>query len=424
MSNVLKRSLKRLYFSKRVNSFAVSAFSAMRPPPYRRENMEFEYDVWNGICSFHSSAGRQIGENNTVPELYKEMIPTEHRICKFDDSRNGLPINVTALREVMAVWDDVLQFATLARNDYIARRKLDSTRLNLRQAYVFSKLGAGLAAYEARRAASPLPDGQLPPLETAFFTLGVGPFMVVRALMEQGDLTPLDPNPLTAQRMYELADSSGSIISPYSGKGCAGSKRLFLELLDVVMNGSYSKPLDSAEARRALAAIGDLDAFYAYIHSSSRLELLIKVYQQLCAHVLRGLRSATPALSREEQGMVEAALTTCGYVQAPHMDARQAIRNCIKVMFALLEEHDYPEAEKAVRRAGLLDDESAASLERTAAAARLQRAAEVLHPLCAEQLALMHQALGQSRSHSITLDDLMTRGCGHQFKKLLGSLQA
>lgn len=144
---------KKLFYSKRFNKLAVRLYSAVNPPPYRRANMEFDYDVWNGICTFHSHDGRQIGENNTNPAVYREVIETEHKICKFEGSRNGLPINVTALRHVMAVWTDALQFTTMLRNDYIRRRGLTGPRLTLRQGYVFSKLGGlrGLSGAQAPR---------------------------------------------------------------------------------------------------------------------------------------------------------------------------------------------------------------------------------------------------------------------------------
>ena len=71
--------------------------------------------MWNGICAFHSDDGRQIGENNTNPEIYREIVETESKPCKFEGSRYGLPINLTALRNVMASWDDALQLVTTVR---------------------------------------------------------------------------------------------------------------------------------------------------------------------------------------------------------------------------------------------------------------------------------------------------------------------
>ena len=88
-------------------------YSLFNPPPYRRPNMEFDFGLWYGICTFRSENGRQIGENNTDPEIYREEVKTDHQISTFEGTRKGLPINVTALREVMALWDDAMQRTTL-----------------------------------------------------------------------------------------------------------------------------------------------------------------------------------------------------------------------------------------------------------------------------------------------------------------------
>ncbi len=210
--------------------------------------MEFDFDVWNGISSLHGLGGRQIGENNTGPDLYRESAVTEHRVLSFDGSRRGLPVNMTALKHAMAVWRDTLQFATLLRNRFIEQRGLPAgARFDLRQGYVYSKMAAALVAFQVRRRRDPLPDHALPELETAFFTLGVGPFMVMRSLFENGDRAALMTGPLPAEELFRLADESGSLVTP-AGKGCAGSRKLITEFLDVVMNGRDVGPLDSIDA--------------------------------------------------------------------------------------------------------------------------------------------------------------------------------
>lgn len=426
MANSIKTALRNVYFSKRFNKYAVRLYSIVHPPLYRRPNMEFDADVWNGICTFRSQQGRQIGENNTGPEIYKEVVETEHRICKFEGSRYGLPINVTALREVMATWEDALQFSTIARNDYIKRRKLCSDRFNLRQAYVLSKLGAAIPAYLARRKDNPLKNGSLLPLETTFFTLGVGPFMVVRSLMEKGDLTPLELEPLTAERMYELADSSGSIVSA-SGKGCAGSKKLFIDLLDVVMNGTYKKELTSTESMRVIASLGDLDRFYSYVYASSRVELLVRLMQFVCAQSLYELQDKSQALSGEEREWVQKSLAECYHKPANDLDDRTVMKNFIRVTLALLNELDYPSVETALVRADILRSdgsapESLAGDVGQGAVKRISRGAEIIFPYIKSELDGVHQALGRYIGETITIDQLYKRCCGPQLKLLLDRL--
>jgi hypothetical protein len=435
MTNLVKTALKQAYYSPTFNKWGVRLYATLNPPPYLRPRMEFDYDVWNGICTFYSQGGRQIGENNTNPEVYRELIETEHKVCKFEGSRYGLPINVTALRDVMAVWDDALQFTALARNLHIQQLKLDSPRFNLRQGYVFSKLGAAIPAYLARRKKNPIKSGTLPPLETAFFTLGVGPFMVVRALMEKGNLVALDPEPMSPERLYELADTSGSIVSA-GGKGCAGSKKLFIDLLDVAMNGIYKKELNSKEARRAVASIDDWDEFYAYVLASSRLELLVKVSQYLCAQILLALQGKADGLGSEAKDLIDASLAGC-YHRVPNgpngpngLDDRTVMSNFIEIALALLDECHYPVVRGALDKVHLIGPGSLANDLHTLPAGQAQRRAahaidlvlKTLQPHCQAQLDGVNAALGQYQDTTVTTDDLRLRIGGKSLDALSAQL--
>jgi hypothetical protein len=418
---------KKLFYSKRFNKLAVRLYSTVNPPPYRRANMEFDYDVWNGICTFHSHDGRQIGENNTGPDIYKEVIETEHKICKFEGSRNGLPINVTALRQVMAVWPDALQFTTMLRNDYIRRRGITGPSLTLRQGYVFSKLGAAYPAYLARKRSQAITS--LPALETAFFTLGVGPFMIVRTFMERGDLAVLHDGLLTAAELYEMADSSGTLISA-AGKGCAGSKKLILDFLDVTMNGTFAKPLDSAEALRAVKSISDWDEFYAYVYASSRLELLVRLTQYLCAQSLWTLQSRKGALAENEKTLVSECLSKCYHDPGEAYDGRTVMGNCVQILLTLLDEFDFPQVRAVLVNANLVNSGNGGYLidqvggdARVSAARRLRLATELMFPFCKQELDATHRALQRFESRSITLDELQSRACGPSLHPLLALLE-
>ena len=428
ISNPVKHLIRTASRHKTLRHWALKAYAVMHPPPHRRPSMEFNFGLWNGISSLHSSHGRQIGENNVGPYRYKEDIETEHEICRFGGSRDRLAINVTALRHVMAVWGDALQLTTVWRKQYIEHRHLGSERLNLVQGYLFSKLGAALPAYLTRRRKQPVRDGALPPLETAFFTLGVGPFMVVDALMVKGDLSPLELQPMSAGQLYELADSSGALVSG-AGKGCAGSPKLIREFLDVTMNGTFSKPLGSADVQRALASVGDWNRFYEYAHAASRLELLVKLSQTLCAHALLTLLVRGDVGEAAEQSALQTALQSSLHRRshvsvAEHGDYQTILGNIVKVLIALLEDHGESKMLEKLRAARLLEAAPAlATNARGEAVHRIRQTNALIYPACRRDLAAVHQTLGRPGWGRIAEVDLLRRTGGPGLPALLAQLE-
>ncbi|MCK6423499.1 MAG: hypothetical protein L6Q75_00215 [Burkholderiaceae bacterium] len=432
MNNPLKSLVKSAYYSPKINPIAVKAYSALHPPPYHRPNMEFDYDVWLGISSFFSKDGRQIGEANTAPERYKVVIDTEFRPCKFEGTRYGLLTNITASRHVLAEIQNAIQLATLLRNHYMQRRGLQGERMNLLQSYVFSKMGAALTAFHARRRDNRIESGSLAPLETAFFTLGVGPFMVVRALMEMGSLIPLDPEPKSAEELYELADSSRSLISNDGTRGCAGSKKLIIQFADVVWNGSFKGELKSPEALRVFNSVDDWDGFYAYVYASSKLELMIKLHQALCSQALILLHDHPELCSAQEREWVEDALSHFTVSLGRGAEGRELLNNMIRVLVALMDEHDAPQIRSELQAAGLIAADGSgldraqavAAGPRQTAARVLARSGEVLYPHCQQELSAVHAALNRFQDSQISLSDLYQRCNGPQVEPLMAALRA
>jgi hypothetical protein len=423
--NRIKSLLHRAFFDKRLNKWAVRLYALFRPPPHRRPNMEFEFDVWNGISTFYASTGRQIGESNTGPAFHREVTETEQKITKFADSRYGRHINVTALRYVIPVWDDVLQFTTLLRNHFIQRHGVSSGGMNPRQSYVFSKMGAGYVAFLARRRRHPLKNGTLTPTLTGFFTLAVGPFMVVRALMEMGDLTALEESTFSAEAWYALADRSGSLLAGIN-RACAGTKKMITEFVDVAINGSYDKPLTSVEADRAFACVDDWGAFYQYLYASSRLELLIKLNQALTAQALIALQSVKDSLGEDERRMIQDGLAHCFHSVESAFDDRTTLTHFTAIALALLDELKYPAVASSLSQAGVLDAGGAFEVplgDTGAAVRRIRVVTSLIYPYCSAELASLHASLGRAPVDPISLEDLYARVAGVGLKPLLASLE-
>lgn len=404
-----------------LHRWALRAWSLRHPPPFRRPNMEFEFDAWNGISSLHNQVGRQIGEDNTGPYPYRDPTFNQYETCRFKDSRLGLPMNVTNLRLVMPDAGPAYQLVTELRNRYIAQRRLAGPRLNLIQAYLFSKFAVSLPAYLVRRRERPVRDGQLQALETAFYMLGTAPFMMVRQLMVRGDPRPLDPQPMSGEALYALSDACGVLISTRA-RACPASPKLIVEFFDVIMNGGFSESLDSPQVRRVLDTLGDWDRFYAYALASSRLELLIKLNQALTAQALLSAQSDVSGADAATHALRRAALDGAlqrSYVRAADDEQAAAVLNMLlEVLRALLRDHeehavlDALDALHGARSAGLHDT-----------AQRIRQGNTLVLQACRRNLMEVHRTLGQTGWPSIGEADLLRRSGGADLPALLDRME-
>ena len=373
--------------------------------------MEFEWDIWIGISSLHSVDGRQIGENNTGPYPYHEAIATEHKTLKFDGTRQGLPCNMTALRSILPVWNETLQLATVLRRHYIDHKKLKEVRFNLLDAYLYSKMGAALPSFLARRKSKPIADGTLPVLETAFFTLGVGPFMVMRSLMEQGNRQCLDRSPQSAEAWYAMADASGSLITP-QGYACAGSPNLIREFLDVSMNGSYSGPLDSANVAELFERLGSFEDFYNYTRASSVLELLVKLFHALVMQNMLTLASSA--------AQIEALRTFINANSGLDMHDAQMLDNFnarVEILCELLQTVGDATVVQELRSKGLLST-AGQGVKPESTIAAVNSIASILGVECTAKLQEVHRHLGRPGWGRIAPSDLAGRTFGNDLNAL------
>lgn len=426
MPSRIKALFLNAYADARVNRRAVRIYSRLHPPPYRRANMEFDFDVWHGISSLRASNGRQLGENNTTPGIYRELVDTEHKVAKFTGSRQGRNINMTALRNVLPVWDDALQLTRLLRDSYIQHHGLAAgAAMNPCQGYAFSKVAAAYVAFLARRRDAPLQDGAVTPVVAGFFTLGVGPFIVVRALMEQGDTAALQTSPLSGPAWYDLAERSGSLLAG-TDRACAGSKAMITQYLDASMNGAHDKPVTSSEARAAFESIDDWDRFYRYFYASSRLELIVKLSQALMAQWLIGLHAAAVPATAEGRSLLQECLAVCLNRAPSPIGERALLARYASIALALLDELKLPDVAVALRALGGTDDVGEIDVSAGGLATALQRMRSIIETLYGHgraELDALNAALQWPAPGRVSLDNFYTRVAGAQIKPLMALLE-
>jgi len=272
--NLLTNLLKKIYYQPGIQTIAIKTIAHVIPPPYLSNTMEIEYGLWEGISSIHCSDGRQLGENNVKPLYLKDQtIKTSLHISKHEGSRSGLVVNMTALQILMREWDESLKIIGSVKYIYMANYKKGNSPFNLYDMYIIAKLCISLPIFSVRKSVPIFKDGQLPSNVSAQFQLISGVFMIVRRMIENGDMDIINSNIPTAEELFDYADNNSVLISEANGQVCGGSKKKIIELLDFILTVNINSEKDSIECIKSI--VEDVDTFFIYSFSAVELEILM-----------------------------------------------------------------------------------------------------------------------------------------------------
>jgi len=194
-------------------------------------------------------------------------------ISKHEGSRSGLVVNMTALQILMREWDESLKIIGSVKYIYITKYKKGNTPFNLYDMYIIAKLCISLPIFSVRKSAPIFKDGQLPSNVSAQFQLISGVFMIVRRMIENGDMDIINSNIPTAEELFDYADNNSVLVSEANGQVCGGSKKKIIELLDFILTVNINSEKDSIECIKSI--VEDVDTFFNYSFSAIELEILM-----------------------------------------------------------------------------------------------------------------------------------------------------
>ena len=235
--------------------------------------------------SMRDDEGRPLGENKAPPELF-HGVPMELRTCPYADSRHNhvRPMNVSALKQMLAHWEDVLGGLALLRSLYCAGAKREQMRLI--DVWRLGGMTTSLADFAFLRAWAPVTDGRLPAQVAVLYKAPLGVALTSASMWADGAArfeALIKPDAL-----YEYADRHGHFIGPKHV--CAGPVTMVKEVLRQVIDGS--RPGDQAAAA---AVIGDSQRFMQFSHAVASLHLLRMALDRMDAGMGSDLAQALAA---------------------------------------------------------------------------------------------------------------------------------
>ena len=168
---------------------------------------------------------RPIREGRTPRELLREG-EIEYRQCPYTGSRylNERPMNVSALRQTSAHWDEVIDAIAFLRAAYQDAR--GGYRSDAMDIWRVSQLGSALPWFYilGQRATCP---AYAAALSKATLGVGIWGHRVFVKMLEERNLIPR----FTSQVMLDTAEDTGTLVAEH--EVCAASDKMMLKFFDV-----------------------------------------------------------------------------------------------------------------------------------------------------------------------------------------------
>jgi hypothetical protein len=224
--------------------------------------------------AMRDTEGRPLGEAKVPPEQRSDLV-MELRTCPYAGSRHNhaRPMNVSALKQMLAHWQEALGGIALLRSLYGDQAR--QQRLRLIDVWRIAGLTSAVADFAFLRAWQPIADGALPAAVAVLYKVPLGVSLTTSAMWEDG-AARFDAI-VDADALYEYADQHGHFIGPR--QVCGGPVAMVKEVLRLMVDGTGPQGDPSAAA----AVIGDRARFLRFAHGAASLALLAMALNRLDA---------------------------------------------------------------------------------------------------------------------------------------------
>lgn len=216
---------------------------------------------------FHrDDEGRPLREGRTPPE-YLQPGEIEYRPCPYPGSRHasGRGMNVSALRQTSAHWDELAAALGLLRTAYAELR--GGFGPDVMDLWRVSQLGSALPWFYVLRG-EPLP-AYAAALSKATLGTGILAQRLILKMLQEHWLPP----PFTTPALLALAESTGTLVG--ETEVCSAPDKMIARFLDVLIGGAPSPGIATVDRLRA-----ERDRFLAFGACYGGFKLCVWVYYQ------------------------------------------------------------------------------------------------------------------------------------------------
>lgn len=281
--------------------------------PWDTPTMEFRYGLWLGVSALYSEAGRQLGEESARPLIFNRHIPSETHACKYDDTRHGKMINISALRIAMRHFEQALAISGAVRHHHMDMLGLSvKEQPGIWDLYIISRASIALIAYQVRVQNSAT-DHKVSNVLASQYQFISGVFMICRHMISSGHHAIKSNTPISSLDLYGYASENEIFTSP-NGMVCAGSTTKILEFLEFVNHGGgqtndNNSVCEDINASTALlnTIVSSVEAWFLYTLLTIDLDCVIEI------EALRQKAQARPELGANIQESKEIYISLQNY---------------------------------------------------------------------------------------------------------------
>lgn len=271
-------------------------------PPWASNTMEFSPGIWSGVSPLFTESGRQLGEENARPFLFNDHVPAKTIDCKYEGSRFGHPINMSALRIAMTNFDPALQITkeVIRYHADAVLKALPRHRNGMWDLYVVALASIALIAYSIRKrprlGSSDIVADDL----ASQYQFIAGIFMIGRDMIDTNCDFALSNNPIDAAQLYHYADQH-EIFKSFNGWVCAGSTKKIMDFLEVCTSeleagfSDHTTGLSNTVPCPLDDIVGNVDQWYRYAILAVELDCFLKM-----ARRKQRIEKGVPSASEDE----------------------------------------------------------------------------------------------------------------------------
>jgi len=178
---------------------------------------------------FHrDDEGRPLREGRT-PEDYLRPDDIEWKPCPYAGSRRGHPrMNVSALRQTSAHWDELIEALAFLRGAYARAR--GGYGPDVMDIWRVSQLGSALPWFYV------LPGRPLPAYAAALSKATLGTGILAQRLIVKMIAERWMPPPFTTQALTQLAEDTGTLVG--ATEVCAAPEKMIHKFIEVIVEGA------------------------------------------------------------------------------------------------------------------------------------------------------------------------------------------